>query len=132
MVSGPWRRRAIARSVCLHPRCTTRTADNSPRPANLESPELVVREINRLVRDLHGHKPWIYWTDLLLLYPHWTGGAFLVILPLDGLGWKLAGFFVTALAVYRCSMFIHELQHLRAGTFRGFKVAWNLLCGIPT
>ncbi|MGC3969769.1 MAG: fatty acid desaturase [Pirellulales bacterium] len=28
-------------------------------------------------------------------------------------------------------MFIHELQHLRAGTFRGFKTAWNLLCGIP-
>ena len=28
-------------------------------------------------------------------------------------------------------LFTHELTHLRAGTFRGFRIAWNLLCGIP-
>jgi fatty acid desaturase len=104
--------------------------DNSPRKANLESPELVVREINHLVRDLHGHKPWIYWIDLLL-FTFLGQAAFVVYYRSTTIGWKLAGFFVTAFAVYRCSMFIHELQHLRAGTFRGFKVAWNLLCGIP-
>jgi len=98
--------------------------DNSPRKANLESPELVVREINHLVRDLHGHKPWIYWIDLLL-FTFLGQAAFVVYYRSTTIGWKLAGFFVTAFAVYRCSMFIHELQHLRAGTFRGFKVAWK-------
>ena len=28
-------------------------------------------------------------------------------------------------------MFTHELVHLRDKSFRGFRIVWNLLCGIP-
>jgi fatty acid desaturase len=40
-------------------------------------------------------------------------------------------FVVSCLLIYRCALFIHELVHLRAGTFRAFRFFWNLLCGIP-
>ena len=40
--------------------------------------------------------------------------------------------FVALRAVfYRAVLFTHELTHLRDKTFRGFRIAWNLLCGIP-
>jgi fatty acid desaturase len=32
---------------------------------------------------------------------------------------------------YRAGLFIHELAHWRWGQHRGFRIAWNLLAGIP-
>jgi len=40
-------------------------------------------------------------------------------------------FLGSALLFYRAALFIHELAHLPKRQFRGFRVAWNLLCGIP-
>lgn len=89
-----------------------------------------VRLVNDLIKDLGEPRPWIYWTDLLVT---WSVGyaAFWVYVGSTSMAWKLPGLVVSGLAFYRCSMFIHELQHLREGTFRAFKTVWNLLCGIP-
>jgi fatty acid desaturase len=38
---------------------------------------------------------------------------------------------VAALAFYRAAVFIHEIAHRPAGTFRAFTFMWNVLCGIP-
>src|SRR5690606_10205548 len=44
---------------------------------------------------------------------------------------QTVAFLVAAFALYRVLMFIHELAHLPRGTFRGFRIAWNFLAGIP-
>ena len=40
-------------------------------------------------------------------------------------------FVICGLCFYRAVLFTHELTHMRDKTFRGFRIAWNLLCGIP-
>jgi fatty acid desaturase len=40
-------------------------------------------------------------------------------------------FVVSSLLIYRCTLFIHELVHIRADEFTKFRFIWNLLCGIP-
>ena len=47
--------------------------------------------------------------------------------------WPVYGFLwvVCVLAYYRAALFIHELTHLRQSKFKGFRIAWNLLFGIP-
>jgi len=44
---------------------------------------------------------------------------------------QLFSFVVSSLLFYRMSLFIHELVHLRSGTFAPFRAVWNLICGIP-
>lgn len=93
--------------------------------------EFPLREAHHLVRDLMTPNPWIYWSDFLF---HITLGwaAFFTALfsPLFSL-WQLGGFVVAVLALYRSAIFVHELAHLKKGTFRNFRLVWNILSGIP-
>jgi fatty acid desaturase len=90
-----------------------------------------VRQARDIVRDLFEPRPWIYWTDLLVTM---AIGIFCLrqlrqndfLTPLQTLGYIGA-----VLAFYRAGSFTHELVHLRTGSFLAFRVAWNLLCGIP-
>lgn len=90
-----------------------------------------------LIQDLNRPNPWIYWTDFLvsiltghvtlhLIYflPKWYPHA-------SWLWAAVAGCYVATVILYmRSLMFIHELVHLPRGEFRGFRIAWNALCGI--
>ena len=38
---------------------------------------------------------------------------------------------VAALALYRALLFIHELTHIHRDALPGFRLAWNVLVGIP-
>jgi fatty acid desaturase len=99
-----------------------------------ESPyikEFPLREAHHLVRDLMTPNPWIYWTDFIF---HITLGwaAFLTTLLSPSFSlWQLAGFVVAVLALYRSAIFVHELAHLKKGSFKNFRMVWNILCGIP-
>jgi fatty acid desaturase len=42
----------------------------------------------------------------------------------------IACYVITVIAYMRALMFIHELVHLPKGKFKGFRFAWNALCGI--
>ena len=42
-----------------------------------------------------------------------------------------ATFTVQCLCFYRAVMFVHEVVHLPERNFVAFRVAWNVLCGIP-
>ncbi|MCE9606193.1 MAG: fatty acid desaturase [Planctomycetia bacterium] len=105
-------------------------AGKSPAQRTIPADGFTVRAVTEVVRDLLVPKAWIFWTDLILtlavghlaLTLHFADVNFL---------WQALGFVVAGMAFYRCSMFIHEVQHLREGTFVGFKIAWNLFCGIP-
>lgn len=107
-------------------------AASSKRSFCTVSANFSIREARAVVRDLFEPNPVIYWTDFLLSMA--VGGGCLVAAR------RLAGDFsvaqvlltcVVCLAYYRAALFTHELTHLRDGSFRVFRVAWNLLFGIP-
>lgn len=108
------------------------------------APSFSLARARHIVADLFTPKAWIYWTDFLLsavvgngllavvLFALRDTHAFLPGLPLV-LRWAIGfgAFTICSLAFYRMSMFIHELAHIRSGTMQGFRILWNVLCGIP-
>jgi fatty acid desaturase len=83
-----------------------------------------------LVADLRRPRPWIYWTDFLAsLFIGY--GAFALFPASDPWSSRaVACVVVSALALYRAVLFVHELVHA-AGELRHFTVAWHVLCGVP-
>ncbi len=100
--------------------------------------EFSLSEARRIVGEYFAPNPWIYWSDFLV---SWTVGIAcfqLVDFPqwaTADTNWhwpiRIVCFIVSSLLIYRCSLFIHELVHIRAGEFTAFRFVWNLLCGIP-
>lgn len=88
-------------------------------------------EARALVRDLMTPDPRIYWLDFLF---HITLGwaAFVTTLHTSLFSiWQILSYWVAVFAFYRAAIFIHELVHLERGTFKLFRLVWNLFCGIP-
>lgn len=93
--------------------------------------EFPIKEANKLVADLMKPDPKKYWPDFLISVTlGWTGFVLAVIYPVlsvPGLiGWAMATFLL-----YRAVLFTHELAHLKTGTFKVFRLVWNLLMGFP-
>ena len=110
------------------------TGQASPRAAS-EPPRIVddmpmLRAAVDLTRDLAEARPSIYWPDLLISVT--LGYAALAAAILLETPWiaVVAGL-VSALALYRALSFIHELTHIHKDALPGFRLAWNLLVGIP-
>lgn len=100
----------------------------SDRKAPLDFP---LHEAHALVRDLMTPNPWIYWLDFLFhITLSWTTFVIALQSPLLSI-WQILACVVAVLAFYRSAIFIHELAHLKKGTFTVFRWMWNLLCGIP-
>ena len=92
--------------------------------------EFSIGQARKIVADLFEPKPLIYWTDFLLSLV--VGGAcFRTVRMVDNVAISAICFLVSCLLYYRVVLFIHELTHLREGTFKTFRIVWNLLCGIP-
>ncbi|SEM86100.1 fatty acid desaturase family protein [Nitrosomonas marina] len=90
-----------------------------------------LREAHNLVSDLMTPNPWIYWTDFLFnIVVGWTAFFTALMSPLFSL-WQIGAYMIAVLALYRAAIFVHELAHLKKGTFQTFRVVWNCLCGIP-
>jgi len=95
-------------------------------------------EARRIVGEFFTPNPWIYWTDFLV---SWTLGFMCsaytrypeAITSNAAWHWPvtIALFVASGLLFYRCSLFIHELVHIRAREFTAFRFVWNMLCGIP-
>jgi fatty acid desaturase len=89
------------------------------------------REAHSLVRDLMTPNPVIYWLDFLFhISLGWAAFVMTLFAPLFS-AWQLVAFVVAALALYRAAIFIHELAHLKKGTFNVFRLVWNITSGIP-
>ncbi len=81
------------------------------------------------VADLFEPNPLIYWLDFLVNAA--LGWACLVLAVAHG-GWISALLtVVAAAALYRAIVFTHELVHLRRDRLPGFRIAWDIACGIP-
>lgn len=100
----------------------------------LQDNRLPLKELTRLVRDLHQPRAGIYWADLICcVLVAWTGYYLSMPFPgaiLHGSPLAILGFVVSVLAIYRASYFNHELSH-HANRLPGFSIGWNLLVGIP-
>src|SRR5579871_5226194 len=108
-----------------------------PAPASrlvsdgVASGEFSFREARQILGDLFEHKPWIYWTDLILTTALGYGGAMVYLRSPAFSLIQIVGFLVSGFALFRVGSFIHEITHLRKGELLAFRVGWNLLCGIP-
>jgi fatty acid desaturase len=99
-----------------------------------------IRQARAIVKDLFEPNPVLYWVDFLasmtigvastLVALAMLRGRFELSLPWNVLVWTCS-YCVSVVAYYRGVLFIHELVHLRTGTFGKFRMAWNMLCGIP-
>jgi fatty acid desaturase len=96
-----------------------------------DSREFPLREAHNLVRDLMTPNPWIYWTDFLFhVTLGWSAYITALLAPMLS-GWQIVAGIIATFAFYRAAIFIHELAHLKKGTFRTFRVIWNAICGVP-
>jgi fatty acid desaturase len=91
----------------------------------------LLRAAAELTRDLQRPDPKIYWTDFLGSAAVGYGalaGAIVAHSP-----WvALACGVLAVLALYRASLFIHEITHLNHALLPGFRLVWNLVIGVPT
>ncbi|WP_246204858.1 fatty acid desaturase family protein [Altericroceibacterium indicum] len=105
----------------------------SPSPApSKKKPE--DKELLRLAaglnKELGRARPEIYWPDMLLSASIGYGALYLAMTSPSG--WVVAGSWIVAtLLLYRASLFIHEISHLKAGALPGFHFVWNLIVGVP-
>jgi fatty acid desaturase len=83
-----------------------------------------------LTRDLNVPSSKIYWADMLGSAALGYGGLFAAMLVHTR--WLAVGVgLVAVLALYRAGSFIHELTHIKKGSVKGFRFAWNLIVGVP-
>ena len=96
-----------------------------------EEKKIPIREAREIVKDVMMPNAFIYWVDFLFhIVLGWCSFYFCCRSDFfSPIQWVL--FFVSIFSFYRAAIFIHEITHLRKGTFRLFRVAWNLLCGFP-
>lgn len=89
------------------------------------------REARRILGDLFIHRPAVYWADMLLTLAVGYGFAYVYLNAPAFSMLQIASFTIAGFALFRAGSFIHEITHLRQGELLGFRVAWNLLAGIP-
>jgi fatty acid desaturase len=88
-------------------------------------------EARRIVSDLFRPNPTIYWADFLssLVVGYTAGGIYLQSTQVNAV--SVTAFVVAVFALYRVSLFMHEIVHFKRHEMRGFKVCWNIFAGIP-
>ena len=108
---------------------STREMASAPATGPRADDKAMLKAAANLTRDLNVPKPGIYWADMI-------GSALLgyagLFTAMAASGWTaLAAGLVAVLALYRAGSFIHELTHIKQGAVPGFRLAWNVLVGVP-
>jgi len=90
-----------------------------------------LEEARAMVKDLMTPDARIYWGDFLAsMAIGWTAFYLTLAQPLFSLG-QILTYLIATLALYRAVIFTHELAHLKKGTFKSFRLVWNLTAGFP-
>jgi fatty acid desaturase len=100
------------------------------RYGDLADDKVMLTAAAELTRDIARARPGVYWPDMLAsaaLGYAGLAGAILARSPLVALACAVVAVF----ALYRALLFIHELTHIHRDALPGFRLAWNLLVGIP-
>lgn len=87
--------------------------------------------LRALVPDLFEPRSATYWVDFLFhVLVGWAAFVWALVPTLPT--WQQALLLViSSLALYRSVIFTHELVHVRRGKLPGFRLLWDVLCGIP-
>ncbi len=106
------------------------SAAASLRIGRIADDKAMLRAAAELTRDLSSARPDRYWPDMLgsaLVGYAALVGAIMLNNPLLAAACGI----VSAAALYRALLFIHELTHIHKTALPGFRTVWNLLVGIP-
>ena len=95
------------------------------------SPNFSVAEARKLVSDLFTPNPWIYWLDLLVTLAVAYTAAVIFLLSSHLSIAAIVCYAVAGIGLFRAALFMHEVVHFRRGDMVSFKIAWNVLAGIP-
>ncbi|MBX9860169.1 MAG: fatty acid desaturase [Sphingomonas sp.] len=119
-------------SLSLKPAVADAASRATVRPVSgrIADDMAMLRAAAELTRDLHAANPRIYWTDFLLSVA--IGYAALATAIFAGPLWlAIPAGVLSMLALYRAESFTHEVSHMKHSSVPGFRLAWNLLIGIP-
>ena len=83
-------------------------------------------------QDFHEVKPLIYWRDMIVSGVIAYASAILFMSAEPFSFPQLGGYVMASFWLYRVGSLVHEVAHLGGHEQTSFKVAWNLLIGIPT
>ncbi|WP_295524919.1 fatty acid desaturase [Novosphingobium sp. Chol11] len=101
-----------------------------PRIAGIAEDKAMLRAAVELTRDISAARPGHYWPDMLgSAFVGYAGLIGAITLSNPALA-AVCGI-VSAAALYRALLFIHELTHIHKADLPGFRTAWNMLVGIP-
>ena len=103
---------------------------SAPMRAPASDDKAMLKAAADLTRDLNSADPKIYWADLIGSALIGYAGLFAAILVNSTVAAIAAGL-VAVIALYRAGSFIHELTHIKPNAVPGFRLAWNLIIGIP-
>ena len=88
-------------------------------------------EAKRLVQDLLTPKPFLYWIDFLVTVTIGYGCAAVYLTAPAFSPMQIAAFLLSGPALFRAGIFIHEIVHREEPSMAGFRIAWNLIIGVP-
>ncbi len=105
-------------------------------PLNAATPTDWVRTTRAALKnsetDFHRVQPWVYWRDMLIgATVAYTSATFFLMAPTFSLVQAIS-FLLAVFWLYRVGSLVHEVAHLGGHELTSFKVAWNLLVGVPT
>ena len=112
------------------PSYTPALAGSARNLAATPDDKAMLRAAVDLTRDIATARGSIYWPDMLgSAALGYAGLAGAILAPGTLVPLACAG--VAVLALYRALLFIHELTHIHKTALPGFRLAWNLLVGVP-
>src|SRR4249919_3529279 len=101
-----------------------------PSRAPVSDDKAMLKAAADLTRDLNVAKPEVYWVDMIGSALICYAGLAAAILASSTSMAFVAGI-VAVLSLYRAGSFIHELTHIKPNAVPGFRLAWNVVVGIP-
>jgi fatty acid desaturase len=92
----------------------------------------LIKRAATLGRELGAYKPVIYWADTLAsAVVGWGALAALILLPGLAVAAQAVIAVAAVLGLYRLGSFIHEISHMKDDNVPGYRLAWNLIAGVP-
>ena len=98
--------------------------------ARIKDDAAMLKAAANLTRDLNVPSARIYWADMIGSALLGYAGLFGAMLA-PSTAIAVVSAIVAVLALYRAGSFIHELTHIKKGSVKGFRFAWNLVIGVP-
>jgi fatty acid desaturase len=87
--------------------------------------------MRQIVGDLFEHNAAVYWVDMFasMAIGYSAASVYLQSPPFSLR--QIVCYFIAGFALFRLGSFIHEIVHMRGREMLAFRIAWNVLAGVP-